>query len=42
MDVEGVPVNQAATEAFEAGLAEALSLETGDYTDETSTVLVRR
>lgn len=41
MDIEGIPVTQAATVAFEAGLAEAISLETGDYTDETSTGLVR-
>lgn len=41
MDVEGIPVAQVATEAFEAGLAEAISLETGDYTDETSSVVVR-
>ena len=31
---------EAATEAFEAGLAEAISSETGDYTNDNSTVLV--
>lgn len=41
MTVEGVPVAQAATEAFEAGMAEAISFETGDYTSENATVLVR-
>lgn len=41
MDVEGIPVAQAATAAFEAGLAEAISLETGDYTNDTSSVVVR-
>lgn len=41
MDIEGIPVAQVATEAFEAGLAEAISLETGDYTDEYSSVVVR-
>lgn len=41
MTVEGVPVVEAATEGFEAGLAEAISAETGDYTTNNSTVLVR-
>lgn len=37
----GVPVAEAATTAFETGLAEAISTVTGDYTSEESTVLVR-
>lgn len=41
MDIDGISVAQVATEAFEAGLAEAISAETGDYTDETSSVVVR-
>lgn len=32
---------EAATAAFEDGLAEAISSETGDYTTDNSTVLVR-
>lgn len=40
MTIEGIPVVQAATAAFEDGLAEAISLETGNYTSENSTVLV--
>ena len=39
--MEGVPVAEAATAAFEDGLAEAISSETGDYTTDNSTVLVR-
>lgn len=41
MDIVGLPVVQAATQGFESGLAEALSSETGDYTNENSTVVVR-
>lgn len=41
MDIDGIPVAQVATEAFEAGLSEAISAETGGYTDETSSVVVR-
>ena len=41
MELEGIPVTQAATVAFEAGLAAAISSETGNYTLENSTVLVR-
>lgn len=37
-----MPVVQASTEAFEAGLAEAISAETGEYTNGTATVLVRK
>lgn len=42
MEIEGLPVAQVATQAFESGLAEAISSETGDYTSENSTVVVRR
>lgn len=42
MEIEGIPVDQAATQAFEAGLAEAVSAETGDFTGLNSTVVVRR
>ncbi len=42
MEIEGIPVDQAATQAFEAGLAEAISAETGEYTELNSTVVVRR
>lgn len=41
MDIEGIPVAQVATEAFEAGLAEAVSLETGGFTNDNSSVVVR-
>ena len=41
MELEGIPVTQAATLAFEAGLAAAISSETGNYALENSTVLVR-
>lgn len=41
MTIEGIPVAQAATAAFEDALAEAISSETGDYTADNSTVMVR-
>ncbi|CAM9340391.1 unnamed protein product, partial [Hapterophycus canaliculatus] len=41
MDIDGIPVAQAATESFEAGLAAAISSETGDYTDQASSVVVK-
>lgn len=41
MEVVGLPVVQAATQGFQSGFAEALSSETGDYTNENSTVVVR-
>lgn len=41
MIIEGIPVAQAATVAFEDALAEAISFETGDYTADDSTVMVR-
>lgn len=42
MTIKGIPVEQAATVAFEAALAEAISAETGNYTSDNATVLVRR
>lgn len=41
MEIVGLPVVQAATRGFESGFAEALSSETGNYTNENSTVVVR-
>lgn len=40
MTIVGIPVAEAATVAFESGLAEAISSETGEYTRDNSTVLV--
>lgn len=40
MNIEGVPVAQTTTVAFESALAEAISSETGAYSSDNATVVV--